>query len=129
MKLLQKKLVHLFIGVSTLLIACYLYWLFRDITTLMISEYIDFTNTQSEIKVTNSFLKNNLPDGLFVFSFTIFFTLIWQKEKSFWISVPLLFCCLIEFFQLGVIKGTFDILDLGIYITGYLFAINLTKQS
>ena len=66
----------------------------------------------------------NLPNGLWVYSFTA--TLILFKVNKIYFFVPLFLAYISEIFQsLNYISGTFDYLDLLFYLLGFIFAYYL----
>ena len=72
----------------------------------------------------------NLPDGLWVFSFTSAIRLIWNGNRSpearWWVCVPLVLGLGIEVLQYtGWFSGTGDWLDVFSYTIGFLAAIVL----
>lgn len=73
-------------------------------------------------------VKYNLPDLLWVFSFTSLMLIIWDKkiitENILYIIFPVLVGILSEVGQLlGIINGTFDIIDILFYAIGFLLSI------
>lgn len=76
----------------------------------------------------------NLPDGLWIYSFTSAILFVWNYQLNRW-SIP--FCLLPLFIGIGseigqfinLIPGTFDILDIIFYLFGFLLSITiLTNQ-
>jgi len=76
----------------------------------------------------------NLPDGLWVFSFSYSIFIIWDDERSIsktlWYLTPLLISIAMEYFQKHIIPGTYDIKDIYWIISGYLLSlvIQLNKK-
>ena len=71
--------------------------------------------------VVSNFLTQNLPDGLWVFSFTSCLLLIWErsasKQKKIYFFIPIFLSILSEFLQLlNIVNGTFDWWDILFYI-------------
>lgn len=69
----------------------------------------------------------NLPDGLWLYSFITYLALVWKRAGRlnliFIFFVPTLFAISIEFFQYaGLVKGTFDILDVITYLLVFIFS-------
>ena len=70
--------------------------------------------------------KYNLPDGLWVYSFTSFMLLIWRNEINgnniFWFFLFPIVACVGEIFQFyKILPGTYDFLDILFYlILGYI---------
>ena len=76
----------------------------------------------------------NLPDLLWVFSFTSFLLIIWNKKISkkncYYIIFPLIFAIIHEISQyFSIIDGTFDPIDLIFYLFGSFTSILLLKYS
>lgn len=74
-----------------------------------------------------AWVKYNLVDGLWVFSFSIFLLYIWGQEKkslmkTFWLLTPMLSAIGFEFSQFVFSWGTFDVLDIIWYCLGYSFS-------
>ena len=78
-----------------------------------------------------SYVKYNLPDGLWMLSFLLFMESIWADEKLLkWIfCVPIItFAFILEALQfLGYFSGTGDVFDLYFYAIAILLFILLTK--
>lgn len=87
-------------------------------------------NIKIPIESINYFIKFLLPDGIFAFSFTNAFLLLWFKEfKLNYLIVSFAFFVLIEFFQLlNLIPGTFDILDIIVMNLFALFSYYITTK-
>ena len=63
----------------------------------------------------------NLPDGLWVYSFTSVMLIVWQgsvsRDNILYVTIPLILAVVSEVGQfLGLIMGTFDVFDLLFYI-------------
>ena len=117
-----------------------IYVLFRDKDIIFFEwlDYVGLSNYVLEIRnffnpkdiIVSNFLTHNLPDGLWVYSFTSCMLLIWGRNNSMtnskYIIIPLLISCLSELGQLfNFIAGTFDFLDLVFYLFfTYLANIN-----
>lgn len=76
------------------------------------------------------YIKYNLPDGLWTFAFANYLFYIWQDStnkriKRIWFSIPIIVSFIFEFSQINLIGGTFDIVDLMAYTTGYILAVLL----
>jgi hypothetical protein len=70
----------------------------------------------------------NLPDGLWSYSFLSFTLILWKNERSLnaylWLSIAFLVGILLEICQyFHLISGTFDWLDILVYLIFNLFAI------
>ena len=82
-----------------------------------------------------SWVKYNLPDGLWMLSFLLFMDVIWENEKllKWMFCVPIIvFAFILEIFQyMGQFPGTGDILDIFFYIAAillFLLLINLKHK-
>lgn len=76
----------------------------------------------------NAWIKYNLADGLWVFSFSSCMLYVWAGErktptKIFWVLIPMLSAVGFELSQFIFNIGTFDILDILWYGLGYLLSI------
>jgi len=98
------------------------YWFERN-------EVVSYYSSHPFIQLPNWVLYS-LPDGLWLLSYEFIITYLWKyqiKNKlylSFTIGLPL-FACSCELFQInGIIKGTFDILDLICYIFACLIGLS-----
>ena len=69
----------------------------------------------------------SLPDGLWMYSFTSVFLLIWKDqidEGKYWLLIPLISGCFVEIGQgLKLLKGTFDPIDLILSLLAFIFSI------
>jgi hypothetical protein len=112
-----------------LLLGLFLYLVFRKNT--FINSLFNFgLNIEFSVKPIDYFLKFLLPDGLFAFSFTSAFLILWLKEFSLkYLLFPIGFFIIIEYLQLSkVIAGTFDFLDIIVMILFSLFSFNLLAK-
>jgi hypothetical protein len=89
-------------------------------------------NSVNGVRILNDFgntfhvfhwFKYSLPDGLWLFSYTVLMLEIWKqrinKESLFWIFILPFIALFSEFLQLfKVIPGTFDFIDLIFYSLG-----------
>jgi hypothetical protein len=96
--------------------------------------FLNILNLRADFGKSDNFLIKwsiySLPDGLWLFSFTNTFILLWRFEsrKKRWIlfSIPLTISLFHEFFQLiGLISGTFDLIDCFTYILFFLLSIKI----
>ena len=102
---------------------------------------IDYNNYFFELIRNHSYsmpswVKYNLPDGLWMLSFLLFMEGVWGNEKQLkWMfCVPIIaFAVILEILQYkGWFPGTGDILDMIFYITAvllFLILINLKHKS
>jgi hypothetical protein len=74
---------------------------------------------------------NSLPDGLWVYSFTSFYLIIWDREiekMKYWLLLPLIFGCLVELAQKAkIFEGTYDPIDLLFGVLAFIISININK--
>ena len=82
-----------------------------------------------------SWVKYNLPDGLWMLSFLLFMDVIWENEKllKWMFCVPIIvFAFILEIFQyMGQFPGTGDVFDIVFYIVAimlFLLLINLKHK-
>jgi hypothetical protein len=114
-----------------LILGGFIYIIFRTETLIMFHwfKYLNFSDEINIIKnikpvqyFPNWFIYN-LPDGLWIFSYTAISLEIWKhsitRQNIFWVfSIPII-AVLSEFLQLfKIIPGTFDFLDVTFYILG-----------
>lgn len=99
---------------------------FKNLSLLSIAMDIRLFFNEDNIIVSN-FVTQNLPDGLWVFSFTSSFLLIWEDfstQKITYFYIPITLALISEFGQFfGFVIGTFDFLD----VIFYLFFTYLAK--
>ena len=111
-----------------------LYLLFRDYNIQLFDWILfkDFKEYASILRIDKSHLPSwiiyNLPDGLWIFSFTSLMCYMWKDEISYlsiiWILFPLVFAFCFEFGQkFNFIKGTYDKYDLITYIISNILSI------
>jgi hypothetical protein len=110
--------------------------------TLKMFNWFEKMNLSNEIETIRNYfvgieLPNwivyNLPDLLWVFSFTSFLLLIWnkriEKENLFYILFPM---CIGVFSEIGqffsIINGTFDKLDIIFYVFGGFSSILIISK-
>ncbi|WP_244283448.1 hypothetical protein [Flavobacterium hercynium] len=80
------------------------------------------------------FILYSLPDGLWMFSYISLVLYLWKNEvryeNLFWIFIIPLIAIISELGQLfNIIPGTFDIIDLLLYILGMLLPFVIYKKS
>lgn len=139
------KTKQLYIGHTlTLLIGSLIYILFRKSTLKMFSwfETIGIMNLINQIR-KNAILYGNklpdiflysLPDGFWIFSYISLILYLWKNELKtenlFWIFIIPLIAILSEIGQLMcIVPGTFDILDLLMYLLGTALPFIIYKKS
>lgn len=138
MKVKQPNLIPL----VTILIGGFIYILFRT-TTLKMFRWFNAIGLSNEItSIRNQALKYaneipswvifSLPDGLWVFSFITLMLSIWKnsinRQSLCWIcSLPLI-AILSEYAQLlKIVPGTFDSIDVTIYLLGTMLPLLIFK--
>ena len=117
-----------------------IYWLARPrsinifnwfkTTSLTVSTYSPYLSTSK----FPDWLLYNSPDFLWIFSFTSFLLIIWDKKLTgknwYYLLFPCIFAITHEFGQLFLlVGGTFDKVDLLFYLLGYFSSIFLLKSS
>lgn len=101
--------------------------MFRWFEFLNLSDGIYFIKKLKNIYSFPSWFIYNLPDGLWIFSYTSISLEIWKhsitKQNIFWIfSIPFI-AVLSEILQFFIIiPGTFDFIDILFYLSGIFFA-------
>jgi hypothetical protein len=125
-------LLPLFVGAS-------IYLLFRKDSLIVFSwlDYIGASDTLFMIRENIFFIRKyipdiilySLPDGIWVYSGTVAFVIVWKRNPNnffsiFWISLPFLCAIVIEVLQLfGIANGTFCWLDIVICILLFCLAL------
>ena len=135
---LFKSFYFLFHVLFPVIVGGLIYTIYRDENILLFEWYNylgisfytlelrNFFNPQN-LFISN-FLTQNLPDGLWVYSFTSCMLLIWGKKnpinKYIYIIIPMLLSIFSELGQLfKFIRGTFDPLDLIFYLFFTIFSV------
>ena len=139
------KLNQLYIGhISTLSCGSLIYILFRA-SSLRMFVWFESLKILSFIKTIRNYTTNYtynlpnlilyaLPDGLWLFSYISLMLYLWKNEVTyenlFWIfSIPLI-SIISELAQITkIIPGTFDILDLLMYLLGTILPFIIYKKS
>jgi hypothetical protein len=106
--------------------------LFEWCTRIGFNEVISFLRQNFSFQLPE-WIKFNLPDALWLFSFTSLLIIIWKREVNkgslFFILLPLFISFCWEFGQYAeIINGTFDIKDLLFYTIATLFAFQNIKK-
>ena len=130
----RQRIVKVILSFAILIIGGLIYVGFRDKSLLMFS-WFEQLGVSGEVDafrgLVNSegvygWVKNSLPDGLWLFAYMFLVDAIWNGSKSissyiFIFSLPF-FALLSEFLQyFGMLPGVFDWID----VASYLFAILL----
>lgn len=123
--------------VLPLLLGGLIYVLFRPLTLKMFTwfEYIALMDSVQLLRAAfqkytyyPDWFYYSLPDGLWTYSFTSSFILIWSHSSSlkYWLSIPLSLSLIPEILQyFNFLTGTFDLNDLIFQLFGFLFSIFL----
>lgn len=126
---------------APLIIGSLLYISFRSETLIMFSwfETVGLSSFVNGIRtILNPFKENiptwiyySLPDGLWVYSFTSSYILIWGKDiqsAKYWLLLPLVFGSVVELMQgIRIFPGTYDILDFVCCSLGLLLSLLIFK--
>ena len=118
-----------------LLVGGLIYILFRP-TTLKMFDWFEYTGLMESILLMRVVSQNYmmlpdwlyfaLPDGLWTYSFTSSFLLIWGHSSSlkYWLVIPLSLSLIPEFLQFfNLLPGTFDWNDLYFQFFGFIFSL------
>lgn len=136
----RKCMVFLYsISLISLFAGLFIYSVFKENTYVfnISNNILPFKSLQKKfLFLNNDFIKHNLVDFLWSISFTAWLYIIIKPSRNFSIilsSFVGVFGILFESAQLlGVINGTFDILDIILYFFGslfiYIILIYLTKE-
>lgn len=135
---LRPYLVHVIIP---LIIGGLIYISLRS-KTLRFFYWIDkigFSDSVNEIRATAypckeifpNWVLNSLPDGLWVYSCTSFYLIIWKDQinkAKYWLLIPLLFGCFVELAQaMKIFEGTYDPIDLFFGVFAIIISVNINK--
>lgn len=139
---LSMKLKQLFIGhFLTLIIGSLIYVVFRSQTLLMF-RWFEKCNLKNIIGGFRMMIEKNesipdfivyaLPDGLWMFSYMSVILYLWnndlKKENFLWVFGLPIIAIASEIGQyFGLVKGTFDIMDLLLYLLGGLLPFYIYK--
>jgi hypothetical protein len=110
--------------------------------SLKMFDWFEKINLSNEVRIIRDYFSNvelpnwiiyNLPDFLWVFSFTSLLFIIWnkkiEKENVFYLLFPMGIGVLSEFGQLfSIINGTFDKVDIIFYVFGGLSSIYIISK-
>lgn len=123
------------VSLIALVTGCAIYLLFRDINSLLITEWLGigqimyFENSNRY----DNFLVLSLPQGLWSFSGVLLINEIWKNSEShefyLWIVIFSAMCLMFEPMQFyGAIPGTADIIDELFTAAGLLGALIFIKR-
>jgi hypothetical protein len=126
---MKKFIIHVF---SPLLLGLIIYFLFRKTSGLVVSQYFGWVWANKVVFSAPNFIRYNLPDGLWLYSFTSAQQTIWGEEITLknliWVLLVPIIAFLSELLQsLGLVRGTFDFLDLVIYAIATIAAFSHFK--
>jgi hypothetical protein len=124
------------IGLVALTIGGLIYIRYRSESLLMfdwfhnlgLTNFIEFFRSNSEASNLYGWVKFNLPAGLWLFAYMFLIDAVWAKDKNyvsmyFLYILPLL-AIVSEFMQfVGLVPGTFDVMDLLSYISAILLFV------
>ena len=136
---------QIYIGhISTLFCGGLIYILFRSSSLKMftwfkilhLDTFLQKTRNYTSLITYNlpDFILYSLPDGLWMFSYVSLVLYLWKNEVKyenlFWIFIIPLIAIISELGQLfNIICGTFDTIDLLLYILGMLLPFVIYKKS
>ena len=128
----------------TLLFGGFIYILFRQDSLKMFSwfESVNLSNSISELRLFTlplsfhlpDWFLYSLPDGLWLFSYISLLLVIWSnvisKQNIHWVLLVPLIAIFSEIGQLiKLVPGTFDLVDLGFYLSGTILPILIFANS
>lgn len=131
MKTLKLTIFHIILPI---LIGGLIYISFRS-STLKMFGWLDHKGTNDLVNwlrnitiplryIIPSWIYFSLPDGLWVYSFTSAFLILWSGRINLWLLIPFITGVFVELAQWNkIFQGTFDILDLAFSIAAYLLSI------
>ena len=134
------RFAEVIVGLTALGVGGFLYILLRTENLLMFSWFdeIGLSQTVDNIRMLYgqqtpyAWVKNNLPAGLWLFSYLFIIDSLWWKEKNnvykFFLFLLPIIAIGSEFLQLlKIVPGTFDELDICSYISALLLYILIKK--
>lgn len=125
----RRKVFEILLGLTMLTIGCVIYLLFRSknlniyqwCVALGLSDTVDYYRHMTALWDVPDFIRFCIPDGLYCAAYLLLMDAIWYKDKRiikyFILSlVPFITICseILQYF--GLVKGTYDGLDLISYI-------------
>lgn len=132
----EKRTRLLFYSIFSLAVGVLIYVCFRS-NSIKILGFVDnkfsfLHQMRLEMNSVSRFVPNfviyNLPDGLFLFSYTTCMLWLWDENqyKYYWVFIIPLLLVIIELLQLNhTLPGTFDILDIAFYIIFIIFTFQI----
>jgi len=132
----EKRTRLLFYSIFSLAVGVLIYVCFRS-NSIKILGFVDnkfsfLHQMRLEMNSVSRFVPNfviyNLPDGLFLFSYTTCMLWLWDENqyKYYWVFIIPLLLVIIELLQLNhTMPGTFYILDIAFYIIFIIFTFQI----
>ncbi len=132
----EKRTRLLFYSIFSLAVGVLIYVCFRS-NSIKILGFVDnkfsfLHQMRLEMNSVSRFVPNfviyNLPDGLFLFSYTTCMLWLWDENqyKYYWVFIIPLLLVIIELLQINhTLPGTFDILDIVFYIIFIIFTFQI----
>lgn len=138
----MKRLINILIFVVLPISIGGLIYIISRSKSLKIFKWFEKVNMSNEVALIRdqfsifklpNWIRYNLPDLLWVFSFTSLLFLIWNmkisKESIVYLVIPMGLGIISELGQLfSIVNGTFDKLDLFFYLLGGLFSIYIISK-
>lgn len=135
------KVLRISLMFIPLLFGSVIYIIFRSQKLLMF-RWFEFLNLNYLIQDIRDFATSykfpnwfvyNFPDGLWIMSYILIVLEMWNRkittQNIFWILIISFIAITSEVFQcIGVIRGTFDFLDLFFYFLGTFIPLFFTKN-
>jgi hypothetical protein len=131
---MRKLFIHSFLP---LFLGSFIYLCFRKKSILLFKWLDNYSVDYYALSVRSFFNPNdiaysnifvsNIPNGLWVYSFTSILLIVWKGKFSgknlIYIITPVMLAFISEMGQFfGLITGTFDVLDLFLYIFGFIIS-------
>lgn len=134
------RIAEAVIGFVALAIGGLIYIRYRSESLLMfdwfrslgLTDFIEDFRNNGETSNMYGWIKFNLPAGLWLFAYMFVIDAVWGKDKNhvstYFLYVLPLLAIVSEFMQLvGLLPGTFDIMDLLSYISAILLFVIIKK--
>ena len=134
------RIAEMTIGLFALTFGGIIYILYRSKSLLMfdwfqnlgLSDSIDDFRSNGEMPNMYGWIKYNLPAGLWLFAYMFVIDAVWGKDKNrvsmYFLYVLPLLAVASEFMQfVGLLPGTFDVMDLLSYVSAILLFLIIKK--
>lgn len=134
------RIAEMTIGLFALTFGGIIYILYRSKSLLMfdwfqnlgLSDSIDDFRSNGEMPNMYGWIKYNLPAGLWLFAYMFVIDAVWGKDKNrvsmYFLYVLPLLAVASEFIQfVGLLPGTFDVMDLLSYVSAILLFLIIKK--